>query len=382
MTAAFGSSSNTTYASRSALTVTAPSGIADGDFLLALILWSGSGNTITPPAGWAQVGSTASASDGSFTVNSGVFTKVAASESGDYTWTPGATAATQGLILRYTGANGAVNTSSSNMVGVDAGNQDRDANSITPSVDGCMLVYAGFDWGDYTTDLTPPTGYTERVEVNPLIYAADALQVTAGATGTVTMQCNASVIDPRGAWLIALEPAATGSIGSGDGTATGTATAASVGRATAASAGSAAGGTTAAGAGTALKRAAGTAAGVGSAAATARPRAATVGSAAGSSTAAGSSSAAGTGVASATGSATAAAGGASRVARAVSAAGTSVAAATGFMAGTVSAVASAAGIGRANGIYGVSNTADRILRVPAESRSLSVAAEQRTLQVE
>ncbi|MGO8241327.1 hypothetical protein ACC806_34885 [Rhizobium ruizarguesonis] len=202
---AFGSSSSTTYASRSALTVPAPSDIRHGDVLLAFILWSGSGNTISPPSGWAQIGSTATASDGSFTVNSGVFMKVAASESGDYTWTPGATAATQGLILRYTGANGAVNAFSSHMVGANSGNQDRDATSITPSVDGCMIVYAAFDWGVYTTDLTPPTGYTERVEVNPLIYAADALQATAGATGTVTMVCNSNTFSPRGAWLIALE---------------------------------------------------------------------------------------------------------------------------------------------------------------------------------
>ncbi|TBE67432.1 hypothetical protein [Rhizobium ruizarguesonis] len=249
MTVAFGSSSSTTYAGRAALTVTAPPGIADGDVLLALIIWADSGNTLTPPSGWAQVGSGVTASDGSFLLNSAVFTKVAAGESGDYTWTLRTTGSTQGLILRYSGANGDVNAFSANMIGANYGTQDRDATSITTDVDGCVLAYLGFDWGDYTADLTPPTGFDERVEVNPLIYAADALQVTAGATGTVTMQCNASVIDPRGAWLVALEPTASGSVASGAGSSNGSSTAIAVAVGAAAAVGHAQGSSTVSGAG-------------------------------------------------------------------------------------------------------------------------------------
>lgn len=339
MTAAFGSSSSTTYASRSALTITAPSGISDGDVLLALILITGNGTTVTPPAGWTQVGSTATASDGSFFVNSSIWKKIASGESGDYTWTPSATVTTQGLMLRYSGVDGDVNDFSSNMIGAGFGTQDRDATGITTTVDGCMLVYAGFDWGDYTADLTPPTGFTERVEVNPLIYAADSLQATAGATGTVTMICNSSVIDPRGAWLLALEPSA--------GTANGV--------------GSAAGSTTAAAAGGALKSAAGTASGVGSAAATARPRTAAAGAAIGSS------------------SATAV--GAKRAAAAGSAAGSAAVSGIGFMSGLVAAAGHAAGVATVHGSYALQSVPERTLTVLGEQRALSAIAENRTLQV-
>lgn len=213
MAIAFGSVSGTTYASRSSLVVTAPTGITNGDVLLAHILWAGNGTTITAPSGWTQVGSTITAieSGNVFYLNSGIFKKVAASESGNYTWTPSATVATQGKITRYTGANGTVNASSSNVAN-SPGNTNDDATGITTTVNGCMLVYEGFDWGDNTNNLTPPTGYTERLETNPLIYSADVVQSTAGATGTVTHVCNSSISNPRGAWLVALEPSSGGAV--------------------------------------------------------------------------------------------------------------------------------------------------------------------------
>lgn len=212
MAVAFGSSSSTTYASRSSLTVTAPTGISNGDLLVAHILWAGNGTTITPPTGWTQVGSTLTAieSGSTFYLNSGIFKKIASGESGNYTWTPSATVATQGKINRYTGASGTINDYSSNWIGGTAGspgNSNADATGITTTVNGCMLVYESFDWGDNSNNLTPPTSFTERVEVNPLIYSADMLQTTAGATGTVTHVSNSNASNPRGAWLIALQPA-------------------------------------------------------------------------------------------------------------------------------------------------------------------------------
>lgn len=208
----FRSSSTTNYASRDTLTITAPSGITNGDVMVAHVLWSGNAVTVTAPSGWAQLGSTLTASDGGgFYLNSGIFTKTAASESGSYVWTSSWNAGVmQGMIDVYSGANGTVNAYSSNWA-INTGNTNADATGITTTVNGCMLIYTNFDWGDTFNNLTPPTGFTERDEVNPLVYGADMLQSTAGATGTVTHATNSNSSNPRGAWLIALAPAAGGS---------------------------------------------------------------------------------------------------------------------------------------------------------------------------
>lgn len=243
MAIAFGSASNTTYGSRTNTTVTAPTGIADGDVLVAQILTS-AGVTVTAPAGWSQVGSAAVMTDaGAFTISSRVYTKTAASESGDYTWTH-STASSQGLILRYTGA-GAVDAFSSNPT-TPADNINTGL-SITTTVTDCMLLFVGNDWSDFAGDLTPPTGMTERIDVNPLIYAADQLLTSAGATGNRTMSCNSNVNAPRNAWMIALEPAGTSvnvsvtgqaaASASGDETATGAANVAPTGEAVTSSSG-------------------------------------------------------------------------------------------------------------------------------------------------
>ncbi|NEI52715.1 hypothetical protein GR217_34415 [Rhizobium leguminosarum] len=211
MSIAFGSISQTAYAVRTNTTVPAPAGIADGDLLIAHMIVSGNGTAMTPPAGWTQIGSTATAIDAgsTFFLNSRVYVKTAAGESGDYTFLH-SSGSSQGTIARYTGANGVINTFSSNVQNFSPGTTTRTATSITTTADGCMLLFVGLDWGDTTNDLTPPAGFTEREDVL-LSYWADEVQATAGATGDVSHTCNSSVLDPRLAWLIALEPTLTAS---------------------------------------------------------------------------------------------------------------------------------------------------------------------------
>lgn len=205
---AFGSISNTTYASRSGLTVTAPTGIANGDVLIAHILWSGAVGVMTGPvqSGWVQVGTTQTRTDGaSFSLNSAIFKKVAASESGDYGFNLSASAATQGVIARYTGANGNVNAS--NYTGSNGDGSNTATNTgVTTTVNGCMLLFAEYDWGDNTNDTLPPTGMTERLDTL-LMYWADQVQATAGATGVKSHTANVNSGNPRATWVIALEPA-------------------------------------------------------------------------------------------------------------------------------------------------------------------------------
>ena len=107
MAVAFESISNTTYASRTNTTVTAPSGITNGDLLLAMFfILSPNTNappTPTAPSGFATVSGITQPLDtgahGGVRGHSRLYYKIASSESGDYTWTH-TTHSTQGVIAR------------------------------------------------------------------------------------------------------------------------------------------------------------------------------------------------------------------------------------------------------------------------------------------
>ena len=66
------------------LGVSRPTGVADGDVLLAVVAWYD--YTLTPPSGWTQIGVTRTWSIGSNTAYARVYYKVASSEPASYTW--------------------------------------------------------------------------------------------------------------------------------------------------------------------------------------------------------------------------------------------------------------------------------------------------------
>lgn len=187
---AFRSVSATTYASRTNTTITAPSGIVNGDILLLLILTGGaSPATATLPAGFTAL-VTDSVSDGSFTVNRILAWKVASSESGDYTCTHAA-GSSQGAIVCVSDGNTGVTPTFSNNEG--SGGTTTALGITTPS-DAALVVFFVHNWGDAASGFaSPPAGttptFTQRFDYTAgtgLIYVATGVLATAGATGDKT----------------------------------------------------------------------------------------------------------------------------------------------------------------------------------------------------
>jgi hypothetical protein len=211
---AYVSSSTTTYASRTNTTVTAPTGIQDGDLILLGILTGNNTEAVdpTPPAGFTLVASTDTSDTPGFNVEMRVYRKTAASESGNYTFTH-ATASSQGFALVYRGVDASSPldvTATANNGGAAAGTTTT-ATGVTTVTANTRLVFIAQDWADTANNLTPPSGMTERFDVSPLIYAADALQASAGASGNKTMTNNTAA--GSGSWsavLVALRESGAG----------------------------------------------------------------------------------------------------------------------------------------------------------------------------
>jgi hypothetical protein len=204
------SSSNTTYASRTNTTVTAPASIADNDVMIAYIITAAASEAPNPtaPAGWTEIDAAIDVSDTSaFNLEARTYIKVASGESGDYTWTH-SSASSQGAIAVFRG----VDTTTPQDATSTAANQQsstRTWTGLTTATNAAWLVAFGSDWADFSAALTPPTGMTERIEVNPLIYLATEEIATAGATGNRSHTSNTQTGGASGrntARLIALRP--------------------------------------------------------------------------------------------------------------------------------------------------------------------------------
>jgi hypothetical protein len=211
----FQTTSNTTYASRTNTTVTAPTGITDGDLLLySLFLGASSPVTATAPSGFAlPSGGTwpiQVTDGGGFDGVRYVWYKIASGESGNYTATH-ATASTQGVMVRVSSGNGAQPVATTN----GGSGVTTTFTGLTPAANGALIIVMGTDWADTANNLTAPGGttptFTERLDVAPLSYVASGNLATAGATGNKTMTNNSSV---NGMWtgvMLCVEPSAGGS---------------------------------------------------------------------------------------------------------------------------------------------------------------------------
>lgn len=207
MAVAVRSFTSTAYASRTNTTLTAPSGLADNDILLAGIFVGASGTapSVATPSGFtALTGSPTSVTDdGGFNGKLNVFWKRAASESGSYTFSHSA-ASSQGLLLAISGAvtSGSPIDASSNNTGVG---KTSTATGVTTTVTNDLLVYIAHDW-EGAGALSPPSGFTEIFD--NLIYAASQIQSSSGASGNKTQTNANTASSPWAAWLVAVKPAA------------------------------------------------------------------------------------------------------------------------------------------------------------------------------
>lgn len=132
-------------------TVIAPSGIQNGDLLVAVVFTDTSGQTVIPPTGFNSL-----CSDASLNSTVVIASKTASNESGDYTFTFSSSAKTSASILVYRNAT-AVNTvgtaeKTASPTGVAA--------SITPTYAGVLCC--AFSTMSASTVTTPPGGLIQR----------------------------------------------------------------------------------------------------------------------------------------------------------------------------------------------------------------------------
>lgn len=101
MTVEFRSDSSAANGTAStSVVVTKPTGVADGDLLLAIISETGTGS-ITPPAGWTLLASQAASTD----ATSAAYWRFASSEAASWTWTLGASVRNASWVGAFTGVD-------------------------------------------------------------------------------------------------------------------------------------------------------------------------------------------------------------------------------------------------------------------------------------
>ena len=216
------------------ITIAKPSGVVDGDVLIAFFSEDTDTPRITAPAGWSPMAGTGINADGSIVVGTSAvlqcFYKVASGEGASWGFTPSTS---------YTGVSGVVAYSGgdpSTPIDVAAGTSTaNDTNhtsaSITPSVANTMLVgiwmvdsNAANSWSsaDMTERIDQSSGATQYVTLAlyDLAYASTA---AVSKTATFTATDRAAVL------LLAIRPASTAITGTLD-KSLGAATASSAGQ--------------------------------------------------------------------------------------------------------------------------------------------------------
>lgn len=208
MAAAVGSTNTLSLSNRSNSTFTAPSGISDGD-VLVILMHTGRNPalTATAPTGFtAFTGfpTNMSTYSDSYVVRLHAWYKVASGESGNYA-TSHTAADTEGIIYRVTGADTTTPQDVSpaftdHPSGTGGGTVT--APTITPTVDGSLVIWFGSTWDGFGLT-SPPSGttptFTEYLNAaSGVLYSAAGSLTTAGATGAKSV--TASQANDRTWW--------------------------------------------------------------------------------------------------------------------------------------------------------------------------------------
>jgi hypothetical protein len=193
------------------LSVTRPTGVVENDVLIAIVTWWA--NTLTPPSGWTQIGTTQSWSHPDGTLYARAYYRVAgASEPSSYAWGLSATNDIACTIVAYS------NVDTTDPIAASGAQTQTSASMTAPGVDAAtaadMLVFLGAvgdtDAGIRTA--TPPSGMTELADTTNgtswiKAYAAQQLLTASGATGTRTATLSASA--RNAGFLVSLRPTGT-----------------------------------------------------------------------------------------------------------------------------------------------------------------------------
>ena len=200
-------------AATSALSLNVPSGVVDGDVMIAAVAHGlvATPFTTTPPAGWTLVHQVEPGATNVFGIF--VYRRVASGEPVSYSWTFSSAVNSAGAISAYW------NVDTSGSIDVETGGQGA-VSSTTTTEPGDLLVLSSMSTS--TTTFTPPAGMTERIDVASgssnvaSLELADAVQAIGGATGSKTPTPSPST------WvLLALRPTAGSFLGSASASITG-----------------------------------------------------------------------------------------------------------------------------------------------------------------
>lgn len=214
MAAAYGAIASKAYATQVNTTCSKPT-TAVGDLMVAYLVHGGSTipTITTVPTGWTEYTgttfATATQPGGAFSLKLRVWSRPTdGSEGASFTWNH-ASASTAMAIVNYTGAKTA------SPFGAVSSNTGSGVTStyltITPSAGACNTT-VGFDWGDTTNNLVPPSGtptLTERLDA-AVLYIATADNVAASATGSRTQTVNSVSGNPWFAGQFAIDQAVAG----------------------------------------------------------------------------------------------------------------------------------------------------------------------------
>jgi hypothetical protein len=163
------------------LVINKPTGVVEGNLMVATVTAAGTG-TVTAPSGWTVVTNTTQ----STTLRQAIYYKVAgAGEGSSYSWSLGTSRSTSGGIVDYSGVNQTAPVDATAAATGASGNAV--APSVTTSVAGDQVV-ASVSFATATT-VTPDATATERYDTSSgstTSEAADFVQATGGATATKT----------------------------------------------------------------------------------------------------------------------------------------------------------------------------------------------------
>lgn len=164
----------------STLTINAPSGVTDGDTLIAHVQVGGTNNAPTAPAGWTTLDTNTSP-----TPSCRTWWKIANTEGASYAFTVNSGSAAAGVVLAYSGGHASTPIDQHTLLNGASGTTVS-ATGATPSVDNCMVVMIGSISNSSTW--TAPGTYTARnaIQNGHSVGSFEKLQTTATATGTVS----------------------------------------------------------------------------------------------------------------------------------------------------------------------------------------------------
>lgn len=190
-----------------AANVPAPAGVVENNIVLVPI-YVEAGQTVTPPAGWEHAPSSpVIVTGGSAHQLNMLWHRASGVESGTYNFTVAAGLNWRfGVALRISGCV----TAGSPFESVTSAAKTTNANGTTPSV---STVAAGPDrlwlWlasSFVTNTSTPPSGFTERVDVSDQCALTVATRVGGGAGAVTGTFANATA---SAAWMAAFKPVNT-----------------------------------------------------------------------------------------------------------------------------------------------------------------------------